>query len=349
VTVGLSSVPEPDDLPAAHRACATRIVDRAHDQASRRAGRPLAMASGAGADDDDVFSQVVRRWSDEGVEVLRLATWLTRSMLPAPQAPPSEKRKYRALHCLAIGIDQYDDLDELENAANDALGMAFVLESKFEFENIETMTNREATRGAIKAKLDEMEEQIHEDDLFVFFFAGHGCTLEGDDGYEYGYIAPVEAVAGDKDSLIGYDELWAWGADMRARHVLYVFDACFSGLATIVTTGPGAIQRGSPGDARRTITAGKADQEVFDAGFRGPDERLHSIFSSHVLWALWRDLPESRDNKPFSAGLLYETIVEAVQKQTQGQQRPAHGALPGDADGRILLIPSSGEGGTESA
>ena len=75
-----------------------------------------------------------------------------------------------------------------------------------------------------------------ENNRLLIYFAGHGETLTTRDGRKVGYIVPVDAPKADqqalgvfKQSAISLDEVEIWARQIESKHVLFVFDSCFSG------------------------------------------------------------------------------------------------------------------------
>jgi uncharacterized caspase-like protein len=71
----------------------------------------------------------------------------------------------------------------------------------------------------------------HEDRVLVFF-AGHGATRKLASGRELGYIIPVDADLTDfEGSAISMTNFQDISEAIPAKHVLFVMDSCYSGLA----------------------------------------------------------------------------------------------------------------------
>jgi len=111
----------------------------------------------------------------------------------------------------------------------------------------------------------------HEDRVFVFF-AGHGATRKLASGRELGYIVPVDAdltdLEGTAISMTNFQDI---SEAIPAKHVLFVMDSCYSGLA--LTRGGGELPSSqnylneiARRQARQMFTAGGADQQVADNG-----------------------------------------------------------------------------------
>ncbi len=259
----------------------------------------------------------------------------TRDVRPRrqPEPEPEGPMDYRARHLLAIGIDAYEHWPVLAGAVNDAEGVVSTLESRYGFKGT-ILRNGEATRDAIEAAIvDELRQKAEPDDLVVLFFAGHGHTEKLADASNRGYIAPVEASVGRVAGLIEMPQLVNWIDYIRSRHVLYIFDSCFSGLIT-ARSGPERWVRDMLSrKARWAITAGGPDQKVADGGWGG-----HSVFTGLLLQALEGEAPIQGPG-PLSASTLFAYLGRAVPEHAPIPQTPAVGFLTGHEGGDILLKP----------
>lgn len=113
-----------------------------------------------------------------------------------------------------------------------------------------------------------------ENNRLLIYFAGHGETLTTRDGRKVGYIVPVDAPKADpnapgafKQAAISLDEVEIWARQIESKHVLFVFDSCFSGALYEKRSEPrmpAAIMAETAGPVRQFITSGTAEQEVPD-------------------------------------------------------------------------------------
>jgi len=199
------------------------------------------------------------------------------------------KPSYNESWALVIGINEYRHTNPLEIARADAQSIRDVLIRDFKFpkKNICTLLDGQATRARIMERFLAYESLAPDDRLLVFF-AGHGSTVEGSRG-AIGYLVPVDGNLKDKSSLIRWDDLTRNADIIPAKHILFVMDACYSGLAIQRASTPGErrfvtdmLQRRS----RQVITAGKADEVVADGG--GPTGS-NSIFTAYLLEGLGGD------------------------------------------------------------
>jgi len=246
--------------------------------------------------------------------------------------------KYGKSYSLVIGINAYQKASPLDCARKDAETFAMTLEEKFAFPgaNITLLTDGEATREMILgAFMEYTKEHIDQDDRIIVFFAGHGYTRTGFRG-EVGYLIPVDGTSDDLNSLIRWDELTRNSELIPAKHILFIMDACYGGLALTRYAPPGTfrfvkdmLQRYS----RQVLTSGKADEVVADAGGPRPG---HSIFTGHLLEGL--EGASGSGEGIITANGLMAYVYDKVAKDYRSRQTPHYGYLDGDGD--LIFNPS---------
>jgi hypothetical protein len=142
---------------------------------------------------------------------------------------------YRRSLALVVGIDVYGSgWPRLEEAVNDARRV----EAELVRHGFEVVLLKDARRDDILAQLKTvLPDRVGKDDRFLFYFAGHGQTWTSPaTGEKLGYLIPADGTRVDgRDAWHTYismkelnDEL---SARFATRHVLLVFDSCFSGIA----------------------------------------------------------------------------------------------------------------------
>src|SRR6478672_8172215 len=240
--------------------------------------------------------------------------------------------RYTSSHALIIGINRYKLASPLGYAKQDAQGFAETLSSSFQFpkENVTVLLDDEATHAAIlSAFMKFTKNDISANDRVIVFYAGHGCTRTGRRG-EVGFLVPVDGTGDDLRTLIRWDDLTRNAELIEAKHVLFLMDACYGGLAIQRGVAPGSsrflkdmLQRYS----RQVLTAGKADEAVADSGGPRPG---HSIFTGHLLDALEGKAADA--NGIISANAVMSYVYDHVGKDPYSRQSPHFGFLEGDGD-----------------
>jgi uncharacterized caspase-like protein len=196
-----------------------------------------------------------------------------------------------------------------------------------------SLQNGEATRaGILSAFHDKLAHgAVNKDDRIFVFFAGHGATRKLTSGRDLGYIIPADSDPNQfATDAIPMTEIQNIAENLTAKHVLFVMDACYSGLG--LTRGAGStsyLRDNAKRIGRQMLTAGGADQMVADGGPNG-----HSIFT----WTLLQSLEGKGDlngDGLITATELAAYIAPAV--STLSRQTPAFGSLPGSQGGEFIF------------
>jgi hypothetical protein len=238
--------------------------------------------------------------------------------------------KYENSWALVIGINKYKKCSPLDYAGNDATAVATALTGKFGFpeENVEILQDKEATKAAILSAM--LRHAVGgPDDRGLIFFAGHGHTSVGRRG-EVGFLVPYDGDCDNMASLIRWDELTRNSDLLPAKHVLFIMDACYDGLAVTRHLHPGSTRflKDMLGrHARQVLTAGKADEEVADGD--GP-RAGNSLFTGHLLDAL--DGAAATKDGYLTANGVMAYVYDRVAKDQHSQQTPHYGFIDGDGD-----------------
>lgn len=260
----------------------------------------------------------------------------------APSEKVSISTDYQNSWAIVIGINDYAKWPKLQYAVQDANSIRDTLVNNLGFSNdkVLTLTNADATRNNILALFHDKlgHGDLKKDDRVFVFFAGHGATRKLSSGRNLGYIIPVDS---DPEQIsvdaIPMTDLQNIAESLAAKHVLFVMDACYSGMG--LTRGGGSsafLRENARRMGRQMLTAGGADQMVADGGPNG-----HSVFTWTLLQALSGKADLNGDGM-ITATELAAYIAPAV--SSVSQQTPAFGSLPGSEGGEFVFeIHSEGE------
>lgn len=261
----------------------------------------------------------------------------------APAAPLAGVKLYRESWAVVVGVNAYKNWPRLSYAVNDAQAVRDMLVNTYAFppDHVTTLLDGEATREKILAALGDnladAKKVSHDDRVFVFF-AGHGVTRKLPSGKSQGYIVPVDAAAQSFQSqAISMTNLQDASDAIPAKHVFFVMDACYSGLALTRggSAGGGADRRQylmeiTRRQSREVLTAGGGDEQVADNGPGG-----HSIFT----WTLLQGLGGKADldgDGAITATELAAYVAPGV--SSLSRQTPVFGHLVGSEGGDLVFV-----------
>ena len=263
---------------------------------------------------------------------------------PAPQAaapaPSAYQSPYRESWAAVIGIDDYQSWPKLRYAVNDAQAIRDVLIQKYKFkpENVFGLFDKDATREKILSLLGDKlasPDMVKREDRVFVFFAGHGATRKLPSGRDLGYIIPVDAGVSDyQGQAISMSNFQDISEAIPAKHLLFIMDSCYSGLALTRGGGgmPGSInylQEIGRREARQMFTAGGADEQVADNGPNG-----HSVFTWTLLQALDGRADLNGDGV-ITGTELAAYVIPAV--SSLSHQTPVFGNLVGSEGGDFIF------------
>lgn len=232
---------------------------------------------------------------------------------PAPpslaQAPAINPRKY----VLIIGVSQYLHYPSLKLADNDAYHFESFVRSlpggALRDEEVILLIDSEANYQNIRKALHDLARKaLHPDDMLLVFYSGHGLP-EGWLAYDS---------YGEPNDIIAYDEINNILAQSKARHKLYLADACYSGSALKgIKQGSTALQLN--GSSQLTmITSSKADETSSE------DLKLaNGVFTHYLLKGLEdgeADADGDRIVTDYELILYLRNTVPAATKQQQTPQ-----------------------------
>jgi hypothetical protein len=244
---------------------------------------------------------------------------------PQPELPPGPSGSYRTGYgkswAVVIGINQYQKWPELVYAVKDARAVAQRL-SRLGFDKIITITDRDATqRNILRVLGDELYAKTKPEDRVFIFFAGHGQTQDLPRGDKMGYIIPVDGDRTDYYSTaISMRQLQDLSDRLRAKHIFYAMDSCFSGLLLRLRGVPGtdfAAYTSSP--VRQVLTAGSEGEEVVEV-------KGHGLFTRALLTGLDGHADTDGDGY-ITASELYEFLTPRILKASHNRQNPLFGRL----------------------
>jgi hypothetical protein len=230
---------------------------------------------------------------------------------------------YEKSYALLIGIWDYQKgwrKFKRENVENDMI----ILEKALKRHNFEIKKVMNPTYEEIKNELERFKNDygLDKNNRLLFYFSGHGTSRYN---YTLGYIVPMDAPfpktpESEKKFLkkaISMEYLKTIAKEIVSKHVLFVFDSCFSGTILQPKSGivPGYIKRDTAKPVRQFITAGKANQPV-------PEK---SIFTPAFIRGI-KGKADLYTDGYITGSELYQYIKPEVVKHDTGQE-PQSGTI----------------------
>jgi uncharacterized caspase-like protein len=265
-------------------------------------------------------------------DVMRIIVSYTRKLSRSMASDLSYLPTYGSSWALIIGINKYARCSPLGHACNDAQAVRRVLISKFGFpdENVDILLDEQATKAAIlDAMMKHSAPDAGADDRILIFFAGHGYTSKGRRG-DVGYLVPADGDCDKLASLIRWDELTRNADLLPAKHILFIMDACYGGLALTRHLHPGSrrfLKDMLRRYVRHVLAAGKPNEEVSDGDGPRAD---HSLFTGYFLEALEGEAA-GKDGFLTANGVM-AYVYDRVAKDRNSQQTPHYGYIDGTGD-----------------
>lgn len=237
------------------------------------------------------------------------------------------KSTYKNKYSLHFGIKEYKNWTNLSNALNDTEKLNSLFKDKLNFKT-KSIINKDVSKQNIETEILSFREILDKDDLLVVTFSGHGHSINFDDSIA-GFIVPYEAKKKPTLSeLVSMKSIIMWSNWLPAKHIVFLFDCCFSGLSQLRGVHRKSIHTLSHLlnlKCRYVINAGTGNQKVHDGdGLNSPF--VTAILNSDVI-----------NDGQCSIKDLASDIVHKTSELSQFRQTPISGTLPGDQGGCAFL------------
>ncbi|MDR2095156.1 MAG: caspase family protein [Treponema sp.] len=226
-------------------------------------------------------------------------------------------------HALVIGESAYNKgWPPLAGVKEDIQAVKRLLEEQgFSVSLLENKTSRE-----LKAGIEDFLNTygFEKDVRLIIYYAGHGQTLKLGDDRELGYIVPIDAPLDSRDkqgfqrTAISMKQFDTWATDIESRHVLFLFDSCFSGsIFAVSRAAPGIIDYKISQPVRQFIASGAANETV-------PDK---SIFRMQLEAALRNREADLNNDGYVSGSELGDFLQTTVVNYSNNTQHPQYGKI----------------------
>ena len=235
-------------------------------------------------------------------------------------------------YALIIGNNDYEKLEDLDNAVNDATDLEQVLREKYGFET--TLLTDKKFDKTLNAIINFTKNRNKQDNILIFY-AGHG-QLEKKQ--KRGYWLPTDAGVTQDSKWISNTNIKDLIGESDAKHILLIVDSCFSGSLmrgsgkdkSVEKLTATSIKRLQVKKTRLVITSG-GNEEVVD----GIGGSKNSVFAEPLIRALKENTNVIRSIE------LFQTVQNYV--INNANQTPEHSLIHGTGHngGEFLFFPKS--------
>lgn len=252
-------------------------------------------------------------------------TVATAGKLPIAPSNGINAGKYFAL---LIAVQDYNspEINKLDYPISDAVKIKEILTRHYSFNEKDVTLLKNPDRKAIGQAFNDLRGKLTSRDNLMVFYAGHGVWLED---MREGYWLPRDASGvNDPTDWIANSTIRNHIRALKAKHVLLVADACFSGgifrVRDAFSSANASIEKIYEMPSRKAITSGSLKTV--------PDR---SVFVEYLT----KRLQENPD-KYLDAQKLFVSFKEAVINNSPNNQTPLYGAIneAGDEGGDFVFV-----------
>jgi len=217
---------------------------------------------------------------------------------------------------LIVGIENYQHLSKLDYAMNDAFGMYEALEDYSCQFDCNVLLDDEATSSRVKIDFRKLFEDAEEDAVLLFFFAGHGVTLD------IGTFLVTLDKEADLDEGIDLQQLTQIIKTKRQPNQTFIFllDCCHSGGTDIENVSVSIdniqeiIMQASSGITLMAAT--EADKKAKESS-----RYEHGIFTYWLLQGLKGEGVNT--NRDITTNSLFDYVARCM-NEFHPSQKPVH-------------------------
>jgi hypothetical protein len=242
-------------------------------------------------------------------------------------------------YAIVVGINNYQDagISALSKARNDAKIVGKILKDQGQFDQIFIMTDDVDPRSDkeklyptklnIEEKLDSVLRFAQSEDLFVFFFSGHGIS----DPEENGFLVTVDTVT-DKQfyTSLSVESIVNRFKKKGLKKTLLVLDACRDVLYSSKSSSRNSILEKDDSEVAATFYSTKSGYYSYE-----DDETDYGVFTKYLVMGM-----EGKADANTDGVIAFSELEQYVQKgvkewstRKNKQQKPytrLHGERTGD-------------------
>lgn len=214
-----------------------------------------------------------------------------------------------------VGAGNYQNITKLKYVSSDIQEMREFLLNSAGFDTVYVASDIADVSLVEKYMFNEFPRTLSSQDRLLFYFSGHGSDLAGT-----GYLQFSRAVPGvyDPNQYLDVTRCEKWSRQIQAKHILFLIDACNSGLGYDAKPGDAPhvdevlLSLFSGDGSRVVITAGTGNEKSFqvDEG----NNKGYSVFTRAFLDAI-------RYTQSRSGFLILDEVMAGVRRNVAAFSR----------------------------
>lgn len=236
------------------------------------------------------------------------------------------------IYVVTVGIGEYKNSDvwkgftNLKFTRNDARSMHnfFLNENAgaVPAQNLSLLLDEQATKSQIMAELKHQVSKAWNNDLIIFFFAGHGIKGNKEDNNSL-YLLPHDYEIGNLKTAIHYKELEEIFESVPSKNKLIIMDACHSGGSLPTLEGDWTAILGSLNDKEiAVLTSSQLGETSLEA-----TEIQRGLYSHYLTRGLTFDARKADTNQDNVVTIL-ELHVYVSTQTTAAARKKSHMQTP---------------------
>jgi tetratricopeptide (TPR) repeat protein len=243
-----------------------------------------------------------------------------------PELPKPVGKNY----LLMIGVNNYKFWTKLNTPLNDLKELKNVLCERYQFSKNNTIELIDAgfNEDSLDAAFNYLIDTLREEDRLLIYYAGHGYK---DPVMDEGFWIPFDAKPGKRTDYIKNADIVSYIKPIKARHILLIMDACYSGtLLRAERGGPSqekSLEKLDRERSRFALASGRENETVPDDF----DGQGHSPFALSLIKFL------KNTETDISIGELSALVMREVGNYSS--QQPVSGPINnvGDRNGQFIF------------
>lgn len=228
-------------------------------------------------------------------------------------------------YLLAIGIDHYKQLPDLERASTEARLLALTLKNNYGFK---VKLLNDPTREEILVVVKRYRKMLPKGSKLVLYYAGHGLL---DENSGQGYWLPRDAQIDSRENWISVADITTVLRAMEAENVMIISDSCALALSH-----PQLKMELQAAEEAQSVATQKV-RVVLTSGTIAPVESEGDSECSVFMRGLLDTLQNNRG--PIKGADLYASVKNRM--TAQSQHFPQYGIIPnsGHQSGDFVFVP----------